>query len=232
MFNRTMLDTYKNLRIRFADGENGAGGEATKTESTDTKGADTTASTDSATRSQTSDATPPAWDGKIESLDPAAQKIISDLRKEAGDNRVKATAAETRTQAILKAAGLAPEEKDPAALLAAAQQNAANSARELAVFKAASTAGADPTKLLDRASFITSIKGIDPSDGPAIKAAIDAAVTADASLKAARAAGASSVDTSGGTGETGQITEAQLAQMTPEQIDKAYREGKLKHLLG
>jgi len=57
-------------------------------------------------------------------------------------------------------------------------------------------------------------------------------VLADASLKAARAAGASSVDTSGGTGETGQITEAQLAQMTPEQIDKAFSEGKLAHLLG
>ena len=27
------------------------------------------------------------WDGKIESLPPQAQKIISDLRKEAGDHR-------------------------------------------------------------------------------------------------------------------------------------------------
>lgn len=230
MFNRTMLDNYKNLRLRFADGENGAGGESTDTSATDTKAEGKTESTDSATRSQTSDA-PPAWDGKIESLDPAAQKIISDLRKEAGDNRVKATAAETRTQAILKAAGLAPEEKDPAALLTAAQQTATNAARELAVYKAAGNI-ANPDKLLDSTKFLTSIKGIDPSDGPAIKAAIDAAVAADASLKAARAAGASSVDTSGGTGETGQITEAQLAQMTPEQIDKAYREGKLKHLLG
>jgi hypothetical protein len=34
-----------------------------------------------------------------------------------------------------------------------------------------------------------------------------------------------------GNGATAPITEAQLAQMTPQQIDEAYRAGKLKHLM-
>lgn len=172
----------------------------------------------------------PAWDGKIESLHPDAQKIITDLRKEAGDNRVKATTAEQRTQAILKAAGIVPEEKDPAALLTAAQATAAQSARELAIYKAAGTI-ANPLALLDSTSFLASVSGIDPADGPAITAAITAAVAANPNLKAARAAGASAVETPGGTGEVGQITEAQLAQMTPEQISDAFDKGLLKNLL-
>ncbi|MCU1408471.1 MAG: hypothetical protein JWM23_551 [Microbacteriaceae bacterium] len=171
----------------------------------------------------------PAW----------AQKIITDARKGEGDQRVAAkTAAEDAQKALTDklavALGLKPDAAtDPAALtasLTAAQATALNSARELAVYKAAGTT-ANPDRLLDSTKFLTSIKGIDPTDGPAIKAAIDAAVAADASLKAARAAGASSIDNPGGTGEVGQITEAQLAQMTPEQIAEAYEKGLLKSLL-
>jgi hypothetical protein len=154
---------------------------------------------------------------KVEDLPEWAQKAIREARKEAGDHRVAArTAAEEAQKALTDklavALGLKPDAAtDPAALTASltqAQQSALQAARELAVFKAASTAGADPSKLLDRASFLTSIAGIDPSDGAAIKTAIDAAVAADQTLKAARAAGASTVDTPGGPGEQGQITEA------------------------
>ncbi|WP_294978388.1 hypothetical protein [uncultured Microbacterium sp.] len=177
---------------------------------------------------------------KVEDLPDWAQKIIRDARKEAGDYRTAAKDAATKAQQefgdkIAVALGLKPDAAtDPAALaanLTKAQQDALNSARELAVFKAASAAGADPSKLLDRASFLTSIAGVDPSDGAAIKAAIDAAVTADQTLKATRAVGASTVETPGGTGEQGQITEAQLAQMTPEQIADAHSKGQLNHLL-
>jgi hypothetical protein len=38
-------------------------------------------------------------------------------------------------------------------------------------------------------------------------------------------------DFGGGTGAGTPITEQQLAQMTPEEIDKALTDGKLKHLL-
>lgn len=179
---------------------------------------------------------PQGWDGKIESLDPAAQKIIADLRKEAGESRVAKTAAEQKAQSILDAIATATgtkPESDPAKLaadLTAAQQVAQTAARELAVYKAAGNL-ADPVKLLDRTSFTNAIKGIDPADGVALTAAIDAAVKADPTLKAARAAGASGIEQTGGSGEQGQITEEQLQKMTPEQIDEAYKKGLLNSLL-
>ena len=172
-----------------------------------------------------------AWDGKIESLDPGVQKIITDLRQEAGNHRVAAKTEKDRVTAILKAAGIEPDAPDPVAIAQKATETATAAVRKLSVFEQAALAGADPSKLLNRNDFTTSIAGIDPSDGPAIKAAIDAAVTADPSLKTTRAVGASTVETPGGTGEQGPITEAQLAQMTPEQISDALDKGQLKHLL-
>lgn len=170
-----------------------------------------------------------SWDGKVESLDPAVQKIITDLRKEAGDNRVKAKSEADRVQAILAAAGIGSDAADPVEVAKQSTKEALEAKRELAVFKAAANL-ADPTKLLDRNSFKSSIDGIDPADGAALKAAIEAAVAADPTLKAVRAAAASGTEL-GGSGEQGQITEAQLAQMTPEQIVDARRKGLLKNLL-
>lgn len=172
----------------------------------------------------------PAWDGKIESLDPAAQKIIADLRKEAGENRVKAKTEADRVEAILKAAGIKPDEADPAEAAKAAAAEAAAAKRELAVFRAAADAGADPSRLLDSNTFLSSVAGLDPNDGAAISAAITAAVAANPLLKATQAAAASGSELAGSQ-ETGQITEAQLAQMTPEQVNEALRKGQLTHLL-
>jgi hypothetical protein len=183
-------------------------------------------------------AAPATWDGKVESLDPAVQKMIKGLRDESANYRVKATTAEERTQAILAAAGISTDNtpdpveaaKQAAAERDAATATAAQAARELAIFKAASAAGANPNALLDSNSFTASVKDIDPSDGAAIAAAITAAVQANPTLKAARAAGVSGSDFSG-SGEQGQITEEQLARMTPEQISEAYDKGLLKGLL-
>jgi hypothetical protein len=230
MFNRINLDQHKALtpRLRFADGDAAAAGTP---EAAAQAAAATAAAAQTATDTAAA-AAPVVWDGKIESLDPAAQKIIADLRTEAANNRVKATSAETRTAAILAAAGIGPDAADPVEVAKTATATAAKATRELAVFKAAAAAGADPTKLLDRASFNTSIDGIDPTDGDAIRAAITAAVAADATLKTARAAGASSVDTSGGTGEPAQITDEQLKSMSAEAIVAAQKAGRLKNLLG
>jgi hypothetical protein len=140
-------------------------------------------------------------------------------------------------KAILAAAGISDESDDPveAAKTASAERDTAtasakSSARELAIYKAAATNGADATKLMDSNSFITSIAGIDPGDGDAIATAIRAAVEANTNLKAVRAAGASGIEL-GGTQEQGQVSEAQLAQMTPEQIVDAQNRGLLKNLL-
>ncbi|KJL37055.1 hypothetical protein RR49_01167 [Microbacterium ginsengisoli] len=168
---------------------------------------------------------------RVEDLPEWAQKLIKDTRKEAGDHRTAAKAEKDRVAAILAAAGIKPDEPDPVKVAQQATETANAAVRKLAVFEQATAAGADPTKLLDRASFLTSIAGIDPTDGAAIKTAIEAAIAADQTLKATRAVGASTVETPGGPGEQGQITEAQLAQMTPEQIADAHSKGQLNHLL-
>jgi len=207
-----------------------AGAEATGTEATgaEAQGTDTG---QQGTDVQSVDQLP-AW----------AQKIITDTRKEAGDYRTAAkTAAEDATKSLTaqlaKALGLAKDDEtpDPAALtqqLTAEQQAKADLARQLAIYKAAGAHGADPAKLLDSNSFMTSVKGLDPTDGNAVAEAIKAAVTANQSLKAARAAGASGIELSGGSGEQGQITEQQLKTMTPEQIVAAQEKGLLRNLLG
>jgi hypothetical protein len=172
--------------------------------------------------------------------DPAAARAeIEKLRKQNGDERINAkqAAAEEARQEILQKLGLVKGDEKPdadalAKEIATARQEAADRARELAIYKAASAHGADPARLLDSNSFMTSVKGLDPADGDAVANAIKAAVTANQSLKAARAAGASGVELSGGTGEQGQITEQQLKTMTPEQIVQAQAKGLLRNLLG
>ncbi|MGN8024702.1 hypothetical protein [Microbacterium sp. 22242] len=188
-------------------------------------------------------AAPAAPAEKVEDLPEWAQKVIRDARKEAGDHRTAAkTAADDAQKAITDklavALGLKPDAAlDPAALtasLTAAQQAHRQSQTQLAVYKAAGAAGANPDALLDSNTFLTSVQSLDPASADfstQVTEAITAAVTANPTLKAARAAGASTVETPGGTGEQGQITEAQLAQMTPEQIADAYDKGLLKGLL-
>ena len=184
----------------------------------------------------------PAAEQNLDDLPQWARDAIARGNSEAAEFRTKAkTAAEDATKALsaqlAKALGLAKDDEvtDPAKLaqqLTTEQQAKADLARELAIFKAASTHGADPAKLLDSNSFMTSVKGLDPNDGDAVANAIKAAVTANQSLKAARAAAASGVDLGGGTGEQGQITEQQLKTMTPDQIVEAQKKGLLKNLLG
>lgn len=185
------------------------------------------------------EAAAPAIAESVDALPSWAQKIITDARQEAGNYRTQAkTAAEKAQQELTDklavALGLKPDAAaDPAALtasLTAAQQSAQASARELAIFKAAAATGADPGRLLDSNSFMSSVAGLDPSDGAAITAAITAAVAANPILKAVQAAAASGSEL-GGTGETGQITEAQLARMSPEQIVDAQQKGLLNDLL-
>jgi hypothetical protein len=223
--------TYRPF-LRYAEGEVGG---AVATPATPTAPVVPPTITPETTTSTT---TGTGWDGKVESLDAGVQKIIADLRKEAGDHRVAAkTAGEAATKDLTErlavALGLKPDAAtDPATLtasLTAAQQSAKGAARELAIFKAASASGADPSKLLDSNTFTTSVAGLDPTDSTAITAAIEAAVAANPLLKTTRAVGASGIEL-GGSGDS-QITEAQLAQMTPEQVVLARKEGRLAHLL-
>ncbi|WP_065961260.1 hypothetical protein [Curtobacterium sp. UCD-KPL2560] len=180
----------------------------------------------------------------VASLPAWAQKVITDARNDAaryrtGSETAAKTAAEKAQQELVDkiaiAAGLKQDDAQDPAKLAAAVQQAQDAAkateRRLAVFTAAADT-AQANALLNRLDFTNSIAGLDPTDATGIAAAVKAAVDADPSLKTTRAVGASTADTGTGSGEGQPITEAQLAQMTPEQIDKAYREGRLNSLLG
>lgn len=106
---------------------------------------------------------------------------------------------------------------------------------ELAVHRMAGKHGANPDALLDSRSFLTSVKDLDPSGknfAQDLESAIKDAVKANASLKATPTGPAvSGGDFTGGTGAGAPITEEQLSKMTPDEVAKAYAEGKLKHLM-
>ncbi|MDP9185619.1 MAG: hypothetical protein M3O29_08135 [Actinomycetota bacterium] len=176
----------------------------------------------------------------VDQLPAWAQKIIRDTRKEAGDNRAKATTAETnaeaRVNAMLEAAGIKTKDEplDAAKLteqLSAKDQAIRNLTVERALDKAARRAGADEDLLTAVLAHKGSLGKLDPTAddfATQLDALVKAEVAGNPKLKAARAAGASGIELSGGTGEQGQITAAQLAHMTAEQIVEADRKGLLR----
>lgn len=171
---------------------------------------------------------PAEWDGKVESLPEAAQKMIRDLRTESADRRTRLTTAEKAQQdairALAKAAGIElpadPDDTPPDAAALASQvaqeREAARAARvELAVYRTAPTHQGDPAALLDSRSFLANVADLDPTAEDftsKVDAAIKAAVDANPKLKAARAAGQSSVDHPGGSGEGAHDLDAQIAE--------------------
>lgn len=127
--------------------------------------------------------------------------------------RVKARDAEAAAQAkiaaALEALGIKPDTEDPAeaAKQAAAERDAAaQTAKEaslhLAVYKAATKAGADADALLDSNSFRSTIGQVDPSDAAAVKTAIEEAVKANPKFRLVQVAGASGANFNGGSGES------------------------------
>lgn len=170
----------------------------------------------------------PAGEERVEDLPDWAQKIVRDARDGEAKARTNAkaqAATEAAEQAkaemaqtIGKALGLVKDDEqvDPDKLTGDLQterdQHQATKV-ELAVYKAAGQHGADPDKLLDSRSFLNSIKDTNPDDATKIAEAIKAAVDNNASLKAARAAGQSSADHTGGSGE-GATTQEQFDAMT------------------
>lgn len=109
-------------------------------------------------------------------------------------------------------------------------------------FIAASQLGANPAALLGSTAFGELAKQLNPTapDFPAaLSKAIHDTVSANPWMAAAPAAtpptpptpGTSGAEFPGGNTAGAPITEAQLAQMTPQQMQKAFEEGRLKHLL-
>jgi hypothetical protein len=106
---------------------------------------------------------------------------------------------------------------------------------------AAGQLGANPAALLGSVAFAQAAGGLDPhaADFPAkLTAAIQQTITANPWMAAAAptppppaAPPTSGAEFPGGSGAGAPITEAQLAQMTPEQIAESMAAGKLGHLL-
>lgn len=162
---------------------------------------------------------PDAWDGKVETLPKDAQKIITDLRKADGDERV----AKKTLDAIQKA--LNPdaegEKVDPVKLandLTAAQQATRQAAVELEVYKTAADHGGNPAALTDSRNFLAKVADLDPTAEDFRSKVVEAAkasVAENPTLQAARAvAGASSVNHAGGSGEGQHDLDAQIAEAT------------------
>lgn len=104
-------------------------------------------------------------------LDPdRAARAIASAREAERKAKEKARAADERLAAILKAAGLTPDGKeDPADQLKAAREAADKAtararqiAVELAVYKSAGKAGADPDAVLDSRGFLAEVSELDP----------------------------------------------------------------------
>lgn len=134
-------------------------------------------------------------------------------RDEAAQNRIKAREATEQKDALIQQLGKAlglikdddgkgegPDAEALAAQVEKSQAEATSAARELAVYKAAASKGADPAKLLDSRSFLSSIENVDHTDDKAIGQAIKTAVDGNKSFALARAAGASTADTASGPG--------------------------------
>lgn len=156
------------------------------------------------------------WDGKVESLPAAAQKMIADLRKADGDERV----AKKQLEAITKA--LNPNAKGddkPTAEQLTKQlterDTAAKQAQtELAVYKLAGKAGADADALLDSRAFLAKIAELDHTDTAKVTKAITDAITDNPKLKSVRVAGSSAADGAGGSGEQRTKKSMSLAEAT------------------
>jgi len=134
---------------------------------------------------------PPADDGKG-----GKDAILADLAKERDKRQSLETQLQTfqttqqqQMDAIAKALGLKSDDEppDPTKLteqIAAEQAKTREAAVQLAVYKNASTHEANADELLDSASFLASLKDIDPTDAAAVGAAIKAAVDGNAKFKA------------------------------------------------
>lgn len=155
------------------------------------------------------------------------KNIIHALRAENAGNRVNAktrAAEEARTQLIEeigRALGLGKDENTPPTVeditrqLAGEQQARSQAETQLAVYKAAHAAGADPEILLDSASFHAAIKDTDTADAVKLTETIRSFIK-DNPRFASQVVGASTVEHAAGSGEN-TVTPAQFRAMTMQQ---------------
>ncbi len=196
-------------------------------EAPETEAKATTEQTAEQTAAATAEAPKDPW------ADPATAKAeIEKLRKENASARVnaKATAAEEAraqlTQEFGKILGLVKDDAPvtPEALteqLTSAQTAQKAAALELAIYKTAATAKADPAALLDSRAFLDKVAGIDPTDSTALAAAISEATSSNPRFKVAQAAPVGGADFTGGSGAPRTYTRDQIRNQAFYQANRS-----------
>lgn len=175
------------------------------------------------------------------------EAYVKQLRDEAAKHRTTAAATKAEQDKLAKiladiGKALNPdaegEQADPAKLtqqLAEREQALTRERVENAAYRAAARAGANPDALLDSRAFLTAVHKLDPTADTFtadLESAIKTAVETNPQLKATGQVPARSVtDTTATRDTTGQLTRADLAGMTPEQIQEARIAGRLTSLL-
>lgn len=179
----------------------------------------------------------------IDQLPEAWQKHIRDLRTENQQRRQAQPDYDKYKQFYDGIQGVvSPDnQKDPeklAADLQAERERTRESDLKLAIYQTAGEHGADPSALLDSASFLGEARKLDDFGqvGDLIKNAVEknGRLKAGGSTRQKQQAPGSSGSTEfpGGAGNGQQLTRDDLKNMSPEQIEKARTEGRLKTLLG
>ncbi|SOD72727.1 hypothetical protein SAMN05892883_2076 [Jatrophihabitans sp. GAS493] len=163
------------------------------------------------------------WDGKVETLPEAAQRIIRDARKEAGDSRTAKNAEAERVKAILAAAGIDTGDEDPVKALETARAERDQLAAEAKTLRveraldaAARTHKADAALLTAVLAHNGELTKLDPASATfatELDALVLKAVADNPKLKDTQAASASGIPSSGGPGVPADI-EVQIAEAT------------------
>jgi hypothetical protein len=166
---------------------------------------------------------------------PSAAQNVEALRAEVADWRTKAESTQQDiVDKIAAALGLGGADETPTVAqvteqLTAAQRDARERAVDLAVYRAAPTAGADPDALLDSTGFRRQVADLDPAaEGFAdkVSAAITAALQANPRLATTPTA-APPAPRSGGQITGGQVTGGDdLGSLSVEDYIKRTRKGR------
>jgi hypothetical protein len=211
---------------------------------TDTAQAAATTDTTATTEQQTTEQHTTTVAENVADLPEWAQQKLAALNRENASARVNAkaqAAADAKAEAykeVGKLFGLVADDAvaDPAKLteqLTTTQTEAAQARLELAVYKAATAAKADPAALLDSRAFLTKAAGIDPTDTAALAAAISEATTSNPRFKVSQAATVGGADLGAGgsaparTYTRAQLTDSAFYQANKSDILAAQREGRI-----
>lgn len=191
---------------------------------------------------QTTDTTDQLPDWAREKLAKANAEAAKYRTRAKDTEHAKAAEFEAYKQELGKKLGLIEDDQPaPDDLIAAAEKRATEAAHQLATYQrrdAIRTAAAGKvadtdilTALLNQDSEFTALDPSADDYAEQVSALIDAQLTAHPALKAQVVSPASGVDTSTtSTATAPKITREDLKNMTPAEINKAAREGKLKHL--